>query len=184
MSNQFDSTAGTCVALVRSARKDILSCTSRLYRRSGSCRLFLDSADNDTVSDAQRTRHAAWQATGVGEKRDPVVSTQPDRAEGERRLPGRRPSNRLPFVRVCARPSFRSFDAVIRDASSDGLGLVVPCCFEPGTVLAIQLQAREAGFSGVLTGRVVHATPLPDGTWVVGCLLSRPLTEDELLGLL
>jgi hypothetical protein len=102
----------------------------------------------------------------------------------ERRTQERYRSRRCPFVRVLARPSFQPYEAIVYDVSLSSLGIVLHRDFDPGTLLAIQLQVRHAGFSGILTGKVVHSTLLADQNWLIGCTLSRSLSEEELTSLL
>jgi hypothetical protein len=102
-----------------------------------------------------------------------------DRRNGERHFL----SNFRP-IRMLPRPSFQSFYGFLRDFSIQGFGLVFTRPLETGTILAIQLRKRLAGVSDILTAEVRHATPLGDGFWVLGCQLSRPLTEEECLALL
>ena len=111
-------------------------------------------------------------------KRCPIVS-RPDRRAGARhRL------ERTLVVRYITRPSFRAEPAVIRDVSRTGLGLGVIQSQEPGTLVAVQLRAQHAGVSGILTACVRWAARQPDGNWRLGCSLSRPLAEEQLLALL
>ena len=56
------------------------------------------------------------------------------------------------MVRVLAKPSFQAHWAVVRDVSLRGIGLVLSQPLEPGTVLAIQLQRKHTGVSGILSG--------------------------------
>ena len=91
---------------------------------------------------------------------------------------------RRPAVRLLARPSFQSYHAVVRDVSFRSIGLMVEKPFEAGTVLAIQMRSRHAGFSGILSAQVQHSTQQADGTWLMGCTLSRSLTDDEIFQLL
>jgi hypothetical protein len=102
----------------------------------------------------------------------------------ERRAVERYPCRRSPFVRVLARPSFQMYRAFLQDVSPEGLGLVLDRSFDVGTLLAIQLRTLHAGVSGILTARVIHATPQPDGSWLLGCRLNRRLTEEEIFHLL
>jgi hypothetical protein len=57
---------------------------------------------------------------------------------------------------------------------------LVPTEFQPGTVLAILFQTKHAGISGILSGRVSQAGLQPDGFWMIDCVLSRPLSKDEI----
>ena len=68
--------------------------------------------------------------------------------------------------------------------SRRGVGLVAEEPFEPGAVIALQMQAGSARVSGSLTAKVRYARPQGDGFWLVGCSLFRPLNDDELLALL
>jgi hypothetical protein len=103
---------------------------------------------------------------------------------GENDLPDRRQVARYSChqrarVRFIARPSFRPYRAVLRDISTNGIGLVLDHRLEPGTVMAIQLRSKFTGLSGILSAKCTHCTPLPNGTWLLGCTLSRSLTVDE-----
>jgi hypothetical protein len=104
--------------------------------------------------------------------------------EIDRRECDRYPCLRRPAVRLLARPSFQSYHAVVRDVAFRSVGLLVEKPFDAGTVLAIQMRSRHAGFSGILSATVQHATQQPDGTWLLGCTLSRSLTDDEIFQLL
>jgi hypothetical protein len=104
--------------------------------------------------------------------------------EVERRSVHRYVSDRFPLIRVLIRPSFRPYLANVQDVSVAGLGIICDRCLKPGAVLAVQLQRKHAGVSGILSAQVVHSTPLPDGTWRCGCRLSRSLTDDDLFTLL
>jgi hypothetical protein len=72
----------------------------------------------------------------------------------------------------------------VSDVYADNIGLSLECAFEKGTALTIQLPSKQAGFPGNLTANVKHATLQPDGRWLVGCRLSRSLTDDELFALI
>lgn len=95
---------------------------------------------------------------------------------------------RRPLVRVLARPSFTALWASAREISVRGIRLVVDNPFEPGTVLAIQLQRKLSGLSGILTAQVRQLIPGESvgeaGRWLLDCSLSRSLTDDEVYTLL
>ncbi len=61
--------------------------------------------------------------------------------------------------------------ASVQDLSAGGVGLLLSCCFPPGTVLAIGLPARGGSDGHPVVGRVVHATAAPQGNWCLGCAL-------------
>lgn len=87
-------------------------------------------------------------------------------------------------VRILARPTLLSHEALIKDFTRLGVGLIVQQRFEPGTILAIQLRSANTGLSCVLSGIVHHCTELADGARLLGCRLSRPLSDEEALALL
>src|SRR5471032_1834029 len=93
----------------------------------------------------------------------------------DRRGCDRYPCLRRPAVRILARPSFQSYHAVVRDVAFRSIGLMIEKPFDTGTILAIQMRSRHAGFSGILSAQVQHATRQDDGTWLLGCTLSRSL---------
>jgi hypothetical protein len=104
--------------------------------------------------------------------------------EIDRRGVDRYPCLRRPAVRILARPSFQSYHAIVRDVAFRSIGLLLEKPFDAGTILAIQMRSRHTGFSGILSATVQHATQQPDGTWLLGCTLSRSLTDDEIFQLL
>jgi hypothetical protein len=72
----------------------------------------------------------------------------------------------------------------IRDISANGIGLILNRRFEPDTRLVINLPFPASGTRRSILVRVVHATPLTPGFWLLGCVFPRPLPEDELFALL
>jgi hypothetical protein len=74
----------------------------------------------------------------------------------------------------------RTLPALVRDLSSNGVGLVLDSYLQPGSELAIQIPpAHENMQAEHLHVRVVHAAALPGGQWLLGCSLTRPLSENE-----
>ena len=92
----------------------------------------------------------------------------------------RLPCRRSPFVRILVRPSFQSHKAFVQEVARKSIVLVVHRAFEPGDLLAIQLQTSHAGFSGILTAKVQRAIHQDEGSWLLECSLSRFLTDDEI----
>jgi PilZ domain len=72
----------------------------------------------------------------------------------------------------------------IRNLSRGGLALALARRFEVGTVLAIEMQGRDAGDLGTVLARVAHISIQPDGTWLLGCAFTKLLTEEDLKALL
>jgi hypothetical protein len=114
---------------------------------------------------------------------EPTPPTPADFPSPERRTSDRRPCPRRPLIRLLARPNFECLRAGAVNVSAEGIGLVFDRRLEPGTVLAFLLQHSRPGMSRILSARVVHATPRPDGTWLIGCRLSGPLSDSELRSL-
>jgi hypothetical protein len=77
-----------------------------------------------------------------------------------------------------------TWPARVRDISAGGVGLVLPRRFEPGAGLIIEIPATASTEADRLLARVVHATALSRGGWLLGCLFPSPLGEDRLRHLL
>ncbi len=67
--------------------------------------------------------------------------------------------------------------ALIRDVSRGGMRLEFDRPMQPGTLLKIIIN-------NPVKARLVHATPLPNGKWALGCALTMELGQAELLELL
>jgi hypothetical protein len=102
----------------------------------------------------------------------------------ERRDSGRYPCTRQRFPKLMARPLQHGQEAYVSDFSMKGIGLRLQRRYEPGEILAIQLRSPSSVLSGILTAQVRHVTSLPDGSWHLGCSLSRRLTNREAMALL
>lgn len=72
----------------------------------------------------------------------------------------------------------------IRDISTRGLGLVLARRFERGAGLAVEVSHPGADSKDTLLARVVHATALPEGRWLLGCAFVSEISPDELNALL
>ncbi len=73
-----------------------------------------------------------------------------------------------------------SWKARLRDVSAGGIGVVLERRFERGTTLTVQLQNGSAEAPRTLLARVMHATRLPEGEWLLGLSLLRQLSEEQL----
>src|SRR6266446_2241417 len=71
------------------------------------------------------------------------------------------------------------WQAMVRDISAGGIGLVLQRRFEPRTGLAIELPDADNSAFTVFV-RVVHATAQPGGHWLLGCQFVTPLSEERL----
>jgi hypothetical protein len=74
--------------------------------------------------------------------------------------------------------------AQVQDISRGGVRLSLPRAFDPGTLLTIGIASTAEGFLPPLQVRVVHSSAATEGRWVHGCAFLRPLSEEELQGLL
>jgi hypothetical protein len=72
----------------------------------------------------------------------------------------------------------------LRDLSEIGLGMVVGCPVRSGATVVVEVVPRHGRPPLRMAATVVHARPIGDGAWMVGCSLARPLTPDELRTLL
>jgi hypothetical protein len=86
-----------------------------------------------------------------------------------------------PQIRFRVRSSLECGRAVIKDLSATGIGLFLSHEVALGTVLFLQLCGRGRGSTHTQLARVVHATAERPGRWLIGCQLSCPLSDKELL---
>jgi hypothetical protein len=73
--------------------------------------------------------------------------------------------------------------AKVSDISAGGIGLLLRHRFQPGAPLAVELRNATNLFRRLVMVRVRHAKPViaqGDHCWLVGCVFTPPLTEDEL----
>ncbi len=114
---------------------------------------------------------------------NPSVSVSPNNvpfAPRERRVAVRYPGNPDAACRAYS-PVAGIYTAWVRDISATGVALLLPCEFEPGAIVTLELDNSDQGVSRVLRARVVHALEVPpDPRWLHGCAFERPLTAEEL----
>jgi hypothetical protein len=67
----------------------------------------------------------------------------------------------------------------IHNISAGGIGLLSGHRFEPGSILLVQVREETPSRSPLLVAKVVHATAQPTGDWLIGCILTRGLSEAE-----
>ncbi len=98
----------------------------------------------------------------------------------ERRVAVRYPGNPDAVCRAYA-PAAGVYTAGVRDISATGVALLLPCEFDPGALLTIELENDAQGVGRVLRASVVHVIEVPtDRRWLHGCAFERPLTDEEL----
>jgi len=89
-----------------------------------------------------------------------------------------------PSASYLAKPSFRAERAVVRDVSRRGIGLIARRPANAGTVLAIRLKDTQSGMECILSAEVRRCAQQSDDTWLLGCQLSRSLSDAEMFSML
>jgi hypothetical protein len=102
-----------------------------------------------------------------------------DRRGAERHLCHLQPFWRIGGADPRATPPLR-----IHNLSATGIGLRVRQPLKPGMGLVILLQSHRGRLSRPLAVRVMHATLLADGDWLLGCQFVRRLSEQDMQELL
>jgi hypothetical protein len=91
--------------------------------------------------------------------------------------------SRITACRILRLPKSLPMEAQLHDISISGLGIYAPAWLDPGTFLVVTIQGC-VGTDRVLRAKVVHATPVRKGCWLLGCSLDVPLTWQEVEDLL
>jgi hypothetical protein len=66
----------------------------------------------------------------------------------------------------------------VRNLSTGGIAVRLARRFEAGTVLAIDVQGRGETIPRTLLARVIHVLLQNDGSWLLGCAFTNPLSEE------
>lgn len=74
--------------------------------------------------------------------------------------------------------------AWVFNLSRGGIGLELPQPLEAGQEMVLQLKTTDTETTVKLPAHVIHATPVANGAWRIGCRFSAKLTADELESLL
>ena len=70
--------------------------------------------------------------------------------------------------------------AIVLNVSVQGIGLGLPFPMEVGQELFVELPCKEPATPKAVSAFVVHVQQKAKDSWSLGCVFSRPLTEDEL----
>jgi hypothetical protein len=70
--------------------------------------------------------------------------------------------------------------ARVLNVSSGGIGLLLPCEFEPGTLLHFQVPGADEGPARKLLLRVVRTVEHSNGDWFHGCEFAEQLSDEIL----
>jgi hypothetical protein len=76
--------------------------------------------------------------------------------------------------------SCKSVSALVVDVSLGGIGLILECHIEEGTLLRIEMGKDDKEVLVDRAANIAHNTPIGDGRWRCGCEWVYPLTEEEL----
>ena len=113
-----------------------------------------------------------------------TAQSAPATPKGERRVSVRFESSVIGSCRTLSIHRESAWEAIVRNISCEGIGLLLSRRFEPGALLSIELNESNEGGQRLLLAQVAHATPQPEGKWLIGCTLVNPLSEDEIPSLL
>lgn len=111
--------------------------------------------------------HGTEEALMVEHSRQPVTGVPA--AGVERRTAPRLPCRTDGAALMTVSHRHETRWARARDVSLGGLALEVSGPYEPGTVVLVQMSQRHGDHPMALLAEVCHASPRPDGTWVLGC---------------
>jgi PilZ domain-containing protein len=107
-----------------------------------------------------------------------VADSDPD----ERRLYVRYSSEATTDVQLVDRESPQRLAAQVRDISCGGASLLLDCEIPAGQLLNVELPRTDGEPSKTVLACVVRCSPTTEGEWIVGCVFSRELTEEDLTG--
>jgi hypothetical protein len=100
--------------------------------------------------------------------------------EEERRVRVRYPANLETTLEPVKGVESVRLSGRVRNISATGVNLVVPRCFEPGSMLSVELPSADGQPSNSILACVVHASRLGEGEWALGCTFSRDVGDDVL----
>jgi hypothetical protein len=111
-------------------------------------------------------------------------------ALADQRLADRYHFRRPPLATFLIESASQAHWAPIHDLSERGLALVFSQCLSPGTLVTVRLRGLMTTRSWDRLAQVRHATPLPEGKWLLGCHFTTgpvgdeatSLVDDELFG--
>jgi hypothetical protein len=98
----------------------------------------------------------------------------------ERRVRVRYPANLETTLEPVSGVAVKRLSGRVRNISANGINLVVPHHFEPGSMLSIDLPGAKGQPSYSVLACVVHATATAENEWTLGCNFSRDLGDDVL----
>jgi serine/threonine protein kinase len=102
------------------------------------------------------------------------------RPSEERRAKVRYPSSKEGRCAPALSGKGHRWIARVHDVSTSGLSLIISRRFEPGTLLVLELEQRDAVAPRTMLVRVANARQQPRRKWLLGCSFVRGLEESAL----
>lgn len=112
-----------------------------------------------------------------------TAQSAPAAHQHERRVSVRFESNAKGTCQTVSVHRESAWEATVRNISCEGIGLLLGRRFEPGALLSIELTETIEGRQRLLLARVAHATPQPEGKWLIGCTLVNSLDAEDIQAL-
>lgn len=114
----------------------------------------------------------------------PDVPTLASTRQPERRRVERSDPSRVLRCRIVPAEAGPAPGAALLDISPHGAGLLISRRLTHNSKVILQLTRDRGPRPIVLSARVVYCADADNGRWLLGCEFARPLTTDELAGLL
>jgi hypothetical protein len=105
---------------------------------------------------------------------------QQAKSDAERRRAPRYPSDLTVSCRPLLARESGGWQARVLNISRSGIALVLARRFERGALLSMDLEGPQQAVSRSVLARVVHARPDDNNAWIVGCVFSSELLDEEL----
>ncbi len=102
---------------------------------------------------------------------------------GERRTAPRFPVNRQASCRVMAADDTAFQPAELQNVSTGGIKVLLPRCYDEGTILTVALTDQDGRSERAFLVRVVRVSDQADGRCALGCAFLTPPDGHELLTL-
>src|SRR5262249_25410520 len=130
--------------------------------------------------DPQTTQLIDCQAFALAPPRTRAETAKPAHKESRKAM-----RHRMDKEVVCQRETRAgiTFMGGARNVSRGGMGLIVGCRFEPGTVLLIEVADGPGDMPRLIPALVVHARPLPYRGWFLGCSFPAQITDADIASL-
>jgi PilZ domain-containing protein len=117
-----------------------------------------------------------WLSSRVQAGQSPIAGKG---SGSDRRTAQRFSSTRVKSCSMIKLPASIPLTVELKDISVGGIGLISQTNVEPGAFLVITLLGAHH-FVRTLQARTVHSTQHSKKVWVIGCILTRELTAQEL----